>query len=81
MSNKWLHHLSTTMSYLIYPFVCANHVKDIHHIQRAFETQNKMYRRPRELSIQTLEEVLNFHPYYKTQKICSYHNSSLANYV
>jgi len=63
------------------PFVCANHVKDIHHIQRAFETQNKMYRRPRELSIQTLEEVLNFHLYYKTQKICSYSNSSLANYV
>jgi len=46
MSNKWLHHLSITMSYLIYPFVCANHVKDILHIQRAFETQNKMYRQP-----------------------------------
>jgi len=35
-------------------------MKDIHYIQSGFETQNKMYRPPQELSIQTLQEgVLN----------------------
>lgn len=53
MSNKWLLHLSTIMSYWIYPFVCAHFERDyVYPKPRVRDTeQNKMYRPPQELSI------------------------------